>query len=204
MERKWFQGMSIVNLLAYLLALAGISIFLVLFVRFEVPLEIVYITLLLLALVFLFFIRFLMIIRPAKLEIHRDRVRLYHGPSVAREIIFGPSVSVGIVKVGYWDDITPGPGLKYLNVDPSVHDYSGYGPLFGYRFRAGNVRIVVSRKRSWKLADIQAMWAPFMAAVMEYNMQIEPSLERYLEMQRQVPQGPPPDRIFHPMGQRPF
>jgi hypothetical protein len=208
MKKGWFQGWSILNLGAYMAALTGIVIFLFLFVRFEVPLEIIYITAMLLLIVAIQLIRFLNSERPARFELFRDRARFYYGSRLHREVLFGPSVRAGIVKVGYWDDITAGPVLARYNMDPRLHDYSGYGPLFGYRFSDGGNKIDVSRKKGWDLADIQAMWFKFLLVVMESGMQMEPSLERYLHNRmvmglspnENVPDAPMarPERIFHP------
>ena len=210
MKKGWFQGWAILNLGAFMASLTGIVIFLVLFIRFEVPFEIIYITVVLLFIVGVLFIRFLNIVRPARFELYRDRARFYYGSRLHREVVFGPTVRCGIVKVGYWDDITAGPILARYNMDPSLHDYSACGPLFGYRFSDGGSRIDVSRKKGWALADIQTMWFKFMHVVRESGMQMEPSLERYLHIRMQMglsPDGITPDapmarpeRIFHPDG----
>lgn len=157
MERRWFQELSLLMLGPYVVAVAVLSALLFLMEVSGVPVEIVYIDAALLLLFLLLLLRFLFSIRPATLELLPDRVRLYHGGRLHREVIFGPEVNVGVVKVGYWDDLTAGPGLRHLNIDPSLEDYRGFGPLFGYSFRSGSARIVVSRKGYWNLRDIQAM-----------------------------------------------
>lgn len=196
MERRWFQELSLFTLGPYVVAVAVLSALLFLMEVSGVPVEIVYVDAALLLLFLLLFLRFLLSIRPASLELLPDRVRLHYGGRLHREIIFGPEVRVGVVKVGYWDDLTAGPGLRYLDLDPSLHDYQGFGPLFGYSFRSGSAGIEVSRKTYWNLRDIQAMWVPFMDVVRRHHMRPEHSLEWYLGKRMELglsPDGRGPD-----------
>ena len=208
MERRWFAEFSVLTFGLYLIAIAVLLAFLFLLLISRVPVLFIYIDVALLILFALLLLRFLVSIRPATFELCQDRVRLLHGRRLHREIVFGPEVHVGIVRVGYWDDLTAGPGLKHLNADPSLHDYKGFGPLFGYSFEKSGVTIVVSRKRYWNLREIQAMWAPLMDAIGRHQMRMDPSMHWYLRRRMELglpPDGrgpsfpvPGPERIFYP------
>ena len=105
------------------------------------------------------------------------------------EIPFGPGVTVGVVFVGYWDDLSPGLSLRAVGVDEnefSLFDRRGHGPLFGYRFRGGGKRLVISRKKGWDIRWIQWMWAPLMFEVDRHGMQMDRSMEKYLLKRREM------------------
>jgi hypothetical protein len=127
--------------------------------------------------------------RPATLEMDERGVRLMKGDRVVKEIPFGPDVEVGVVLVGYWDDLSPGLFLRAAGVDEndfSMFDRRGFGPLYGYRFRGGGRRIVVTAKQGWDVRWIQYMWAPLMYLVDRHHMRTHRSLHSYLEKRRRM------------------
>ncbi len=192
LEKVWFQGISVIKLglsivalmpiifIISILASQGLSgeemaVVLLAFSPFLVPLV-------------LYIIVLVLRTRPAALEMGPTGVRLFRGPRVVKEIRFGPDVRVGVVFVGYWDDLSPGL-FRAVGVDEnemSMFDRRGFGPLFGYRFRGGGQRIVVTKRHGWDIRGIQWMWAPLMSHVGRHRMRMDRSMERYLRKRREM------------------
>lgn len=189
-EKGWFQGFSYLKFLGAVTGIALLAFFLsfLIFAGADPPVE-VYLLFLLLMLPFvLFAVALVMRTRPATFEMDQSGARLYRGGNVVREIPFGPHVRVGVVMVGYWDDISPGV-LRAAGIDEnefSLYDRRGFGPLFGIRFRGAGKKIMVSRKHGWDIRWIQWLWAPVMDQVAMHGMQMDRSVHRYMEKRRRL------------------
>ena len=190
-EKKWFQGLSWMRLVISLFSLFIIFFFLyfIMAMGADPPPE-VYLLFLLITSPFILYIMVLILrTRPAGFEMDQRGVRLYRGEKVVKEVLFGPHVQVGVVLVGYWDDFSPGLTFRAIGMDEndmSMFNRQGYGPLFGYRFRGGGKKIVISRKKGWDIRWIQWMWTPLNFEMNRYGMQPDGSMHRYLEKRRRM------------------
>jgi hypothetical protein len=192
-EKKWLQGLPPIRL--------GVTLFILLSFVFVLifainmggnPPPVLYLIFLLMMLPFIVYtIVVLLRTSPARFEMDPTGVRLYRGSKLVKEIQFGPQVVVGVVTIGYWDDMSPGMTLKAAGVNEnefSMFDRNVYGPLFGYKFTGGGKRIVISRKYGWDLRWIQWMWTPLMEEVGRHGMRFDRSMERYMEKGRRSSQ----------------
>lgn len=193
MEKRWFQGLSAIKLgVAIFLLVPFLLIPSIVVSAGMAPEDVWFIILVFLPLMAPLILYILVLVlrtRPGVFEMDQRGVRLYRGGRLVNEIPFGPGVTVGVVFVGYWDDISPGLGLRAAGVDEnefSLFDKRSHGPLFGYRFRGGGRKIVISRKKGWDIRWIQWMWAPLMFEVGRYGMQMDRSMERYLKKRREM------------------
>ena len=190
-EKGWFQGLAILRFIITLIILINLVFFLYFISSLgDGPPLAVYLLFVLFMLPFILYsIALILRTRPAKFEMDQIGVRLYRGQTMVKEIRFGPDVTVGVVFVGYWDDMSPGLTLKAAGMnenDVSLFERGGYGPLFGYRFKGGGGKMVISRKKGWPLPWIQWMWMPLMDQVSRHGMKMDRSLERYLKKRREM------------------
>jgi hypothetical protein len=192
-EKKWFQGLSVIRLAVAGMALVPFLFIIGLLVSAGATGEgfqwLMLLFLLLMLPIIIYFNMLILRTRPAAFEMDGTGVRLYRGDHLVKEIGFGPGVEVGIVMVGYWDDLSPGLTLHAAGMDEndvSMFDRRGFGPLFGYRFRGGGKKIVVSRKYGWDIRWIQWMWAFVMSEVGRHGMRLDRSALKYLEKRRRM------------------
>ena len=186
-EKKWLHGLPVVRLAITLLFLFTVVFMLQLLISMGAnPSLVGYLMYFLLMSTFIVItLAIILRTRPARFEMDPTGVRLFRGSHLVKEIQFGPNVVVGVVTVGYWDDLTPGMTLKAAGVDEnefSLYDKRVYGPLFGYKFVGGGKRIVISRKHGWDLQWIQWMWTPLMMEVGRHRMRMDRSMENYLKI----------------------
>jgi len=185
-EKSWFQGLAVIRFIITLFILFNLVFFLY-FTDLNLA---VYLLFAVIMLPFICYaVALILRTRPATFEMDQTGVRLYRGQTLVKEIRFGPDITVGVVSVGYWDDMSPGLTLKAAGMDEndvSLYERGGYGPLFGYRFKGGGDKIVISRKKGWALPWIQWMWIPLMDHVSRHGMKMDRSLERYLKKRREM------------------
>ncbi len=192
-EKRWFQGLSAIKLGVAILLLMPFLLFPPILASVGMaPEDVLFIFLVFLPMMAPLMLYILVLVlrtRPGVFEMDPGGVRLYRGGRLVTEIPFGPGVTVGVVFVGYWDDLSPGLSLRAVGVDEnefSLFDRRGHGPLFGYRFRGGGKRLVISRKKGWDIRWIQWMWAPLMFEVDRHGMQMDRSMEKYLQKRRDM------------------
>lgn len=192
-EKRWFQGISAIKLGVAIFLLFPFIFILSILVSEEIDqffmVFILLVFLPLIAPIIVYIILLLLRTRPAAFEMDARGVRIYRNGRLVKDIQFGPDVVVGVVFVGYWDDISPGLSLRAMGVDEnelSFFDRRGFGPLFGYRFRSGGKKIVVTRKHGWDVRWIQWMWQPLMVEMDRYGMQKDRSMDKYLRKRREM------------------
>ncbi len=189
LEKHWLQGLPVLRLAAACLLLCPLLFIVGLLVRLGVDPEVCLLVLALMSPVVAYIVTVVLRTRPGVVEMDPFGVRLLRGGRTVREVRFGPQTRVGVVKVGYWDDISPGMTFRAMGVDEnefSLYERRGFGPLFGFRFTGGGKRLVVSRKHGWDLNGIHWMWLPIMREVDRHGMQMEPSLVKYLQRRREM------------------
>jgi hypothetical protein len=188
LEKKWFQGFSWVKFAVALVYLIVISSIARMAMMENAPIEFFWFLLVLSTPILLYILILILRTRPAAIEMDSNGVRLFRGSNLVKEVAFGQGVRVGVVRVGYWDDLSPGL-FRVAGIDEddmSLYDRKGFGPLFGYRFRGGGKRIKVSRRHGWDLAGIQWMWAPLMTEVDRHGMQMDRSMQKYLKKRQEM------------------
>jgi hypothetical protein len=188
-EKRWFQGFAYIKLIFAILPLFPLMAILGLLIQAGVPVVGVLVISLLMVPSLLYILMIVIRTRPAVLEMDPSGVRLLRGQRVVKEINFGPHVNVGVIFVGYWDDLSPGLTLRAAGVDEndiSLYNRQGFGPLFGYKIRGGGKKIVISKKHGWDLQGIQWLWMPLMTEVGRHRMQRDRSLEKYLMKRREM------------------
>jgi hypothetical protein len=183
-EKRWFEGLSPIKMSITIVALTPfIFILWLLSVARGADPETTSMALLFMFLLMLPLVAYLVVLvlrtRPATFEMDERGLRLIKGERVVTEIPFDPEVEVGVVLVGYWDDFSPGLAFRAVGMDEneiSLFDRRGFGPLYGYRFRGGGKRIVVTAKHGWDVRWIQYMWAPLMDLVGRHHMRTHRSM----------------------------
>lgn len=192
-EKKWFQGLSFIKLGVAIMAVLPFLLILGMLASAGMAdddlafLTMVFVPLMLP--IILYIVVLVLRTRPAAIEMDGNGVRLYRGGRMVREVRFGPEVEVGVIQVGYWDDMSPGLTLRAAGMDEndvSLFERRGFGPLFGYRFRGGGSKVVVSRKYGWDIRWIQWMWVPVMNEVGRHRMRLDRSALKYLEKRRKM------------------
>jgi len=190
-EKKWFQGLAVLRLISALVGLSLLIVFLyfLLAMGAEPPFEVYLLFTLLMLPLILYTVSVILRTRPAAFEMDERGVRLYRDQKLIKEVHFGPDVHIGVVLVGYWDDMSPGLTFRAVGMDEndvSLFERRGFGPLFGYRFHGGGQKIVISRKKGWSIEWIQYMWTPLMSEVGRYGMQMDGSMHRYLDKRKKM------------------
>ncbi len=188
LEKKWFQGMSWIKLGVSLFLLFPFFAISLMLMGEDAPMEFILFILICAMPLLLYILILVLRTRPAAFEMDINGVRLYRGSDLVKEVPFGQGVKVGVVRVGYWDDLSPGL-LRVAGAtedDMSLYDRRGYGPLFGYRFRGGGKRIKISRRHGWDLAGIQWMWFPLMNEVERHGMIMDRSMQKYLKKRQEM------------------
>ena len=190
-EKKWIEGLALLRFISALafLGLLGAFLYFLVAVGSDPPLEVYLLFGAILLPFILYAFAAILRTRPAAFEMDQRGVRLYRGERLVKEIIFGPDVRIGVIFVGYWDDMTPGLTFRAMGMDEnefSLYERQGYGPLFGYRFQGGGRKIVLSRKYGWDIRWIQFMWMSLMHEVNMHHMQLDASAMKYLDKRRKM------------------
>ena len=190
-EKRWLQGLSFIKLIVAIGALLPFIFIISLISSAGADADdVLFMTMVFLPMmlpIILVIIVLVLRTRPAAFEMDGTGVRLFRGGKVVKEIPFGPDVHVGVMTVGYWDDMSPGLILRAAGMDEndvSLYERAGFGPLFGYKFRAGGKKIVITRRHGWDIRLIQYMWVHLMTEVNRYQMKLDRSALKYLKDRR--------------------